>query len=69
LSFGLFDACQPQGLKNGRIGLPVARNPRGFRTVMHLAGVLKPAPTHMFDEAAVDFSWWTAPFAPVENEF
>ena len=69
LRFGLFNTRQPQCLKNGRIGLPVARNPRGLRTVMHLAGVLEPAPAHMLDETTVDLSWWSAPLAPVEDEF
>ena len=64
-----FDACQPQRLKNGRIGLPVARNPRGFRAVMHLAGVLEPAPAYMLDEATIDLSWWSAALAPIEDEF
>ena len=69
LCFGLFNTRQPQCLKNGGIGLPVARNPRGFRAVMHLAGVLEPASAHMLDEATVDLSWWSASLAPVEDEF
>jgi len=68
LRFGLFDARQPQCLKNGRIGLPVARNPRRFRAVMHLAGVLEPAPAHMLDEATVHLFWRAAAFTPVEDE-
>jgi len=69
LCLGLFDACQPQCLKNGRIGLPIARNPRGFRAVMHLTGVLEPASADMLDEATIDLSRWSAPLAPVEDEF
>ena len=69
MRLGLFDACQPQCLKNGGIRLPVARNPRGFRAVMHLAGVLEPAPADMLDEATIDLSRWSSPFAPVEDEF
>ena len=36
---------------------------------MHLAGVLQPAPAHMFDEATVHLFRRAAPLAPVEDEF
>ena len=36
---------------------------------MHLAGVLQPAPAHMFDEATVHLFRRATPLAPVEDEF
>ena len=36
---------------------------------MHLAGVLQPAPAHMFDEPTVHLFRRATPLAPVEDEF
>ena len=68
LRIGRFDARQPQGLIHRGIGFPVARNARGLGAVMHLAGVLEPAPAHMLDEATVHLFWRAAPLTPVEDE-
>ena len=69
MRIGLFDARQPQGLIHRGIGFPVARNARGLGAVMHLAGVLQPAPAYMLDEATVHLFWRAAPLTPVQNEF
>ena len=69
LRISLFDPCQPQRLIDRGIGFPVARYSRGLRAVMHLAGVLQPAPANMFDEATVHLFWRAAPLTPVQNEF
>ena len=69
LRISLFDARQPQRLIDRGIGFPVAGYSRGLRAVMHLAGVLQPAPADMFDEATVYLFWRAAPLTPVQNEF
>jgi len=68
LRIGLFDTRQPQSLIHGGIGFPVARNSGGLGAVMHLAGVLQPAPPHMLDEATVHLFWRATPLTPVEDE-
>ena len=69
MCISLFDPRQSQRLIDRGIGFPVARYSRGLRAVMHLAGVLQPAPANMFDEATVNFFWRAAPLTPVQNEF
>ena len=69
LGLWLCNSREAQCLVDRCIGLPVARDARGFRAVVKLTGVFQPASAHMLYEAAVDLFGRTTAFTPVEDKF
>ena len=64
----LVNTRQTQGVVNRRVGLPIAVNTTGFRTVLHLARMSQPAASHMLNESAINLFGGATALTPIQHE-